>query len=72
VVAGGLHPDLRERTFRVGHMGAVCASDVLAALGAIEAGLRAVGCEVEPGAGVAAAARAFAAGVARSKDAESG
>ena len=71
VVAGGLHPDLRERTFRVGHMGAVCAGDVLAALGAIEAGLRAVGCEVEPGAGVAAAARAFAAGAARSKGAES-
>jgi alanine-glyoxylate transaminase/serine-glyoxylate transaminase/serine-pyruvate transaminase len=66
VVAGGLHPDLRECTFRVGHMGAVCASDVLAALAAIEAGLRAVGCEVEPGAGVAAAARAFGAGTSRS------
>ncbi|MEI6171355.1 MAG: hypothetical protein WCQ45_02585 [bacterium] len=72
VVAGGLHPDLRDRTFRVGHMGAVCAGDVLAAPGAIEAGLRAVGCVVGPGAGVAAAARALAAGAARSKDAESG
>jgi alanine-glyoxylate transaminase/serine-glyoxylate transaminase/serine-pyruvate transaminase len=64
VVAGGLHPDLRERTFRVGHMGAVGAGDILAALAAIEAGLRAVGCDVEPGAGVAAAAHALAVGAA--------
>jgi alanine-glyoxylate transaminase/serine-glyoxylate transaminase/serine-pyruvate transaminase len=64
VVAGGLPPDLRECTFRVGHMGAVGAGDILAALAAIEAGLRAVGCDVEPGAGVAAAARALAAGAA--------
>jgi len=66
VVAGGLHPDLRECTFRVGHMGAVCPSDIFAALGAIEAGLRAVGCEVESGAGVTAAARVLAAGTSRS------
>jgi alanine-glyoxylate transaminase/serine-glyoxylate transaminase/serine-pyruvate transaminase len=60
VVAGGLHPDLRERTFRVGHMGAVQRGDVLAALGAVEVGLRAVGMKVATGSGIAAAARALA------------
>jgi alanine-glyoxylate transaminase/serine-glyoxylate transaminase/serine-pyruvate transaminase len=59
IVAGGLHPTLRESTFRVGHMGAVCAGDVLATLGAIEAGLTAAGCRVEQGAGVAAACRSL-------------
>lgn len=62
VVAGGLHPELRESTFRVGHMGAVGADEILATLGAIEAGLRAVGCAIEPGAGVAAARRELAVG----------
>lgn len=60
VIAGGLHPDLRERTFRVGHMGAVCAGDVLATLGAIEVGLRQSGAAVEAGTGLTAAARALA------------
>ena len=60
VIAGGLHPDIRERTFRVGHMGAVRAGDILAALGAIETGLREVGMASLPGAGVAAAARTLA------------
>jgi aspartate aminotransferase-like enzyme len=49
-------------------MGAVCAGDILAALGAIETGLRTMGCEVEPGAGVAAAARVLAASVPRSSE----
>ena len=49
IVAGGLHPDARTKYFRVGHMGATGASEVLATVGAIE---RALGA---PGAGVAAA-----------------
>jgi alanine-glyoxylate transaminase/serine-glyoxylate transaminase/serine-pyruvate transaminase len=62
VIAGGLHPDIRERSFRVGHMGAVQAGDILATLGAIETGLREVGAPVEAGRGVAAAARTLAGG----------
>ena len=64
VIAGGLHPDIRERTFRVGHMGAVRAGDVLATLAAVEAGLREAGAPVEVGVGVAAAARMMAGGAA--------
>jgi alanine-glyoxylate transaminase / serine-glyoxylate transaminase / serine-pyruvate transaminase len=39
VVAGGLHPALKTKYFRVGHMGAVNVNDVTATLGAIESGL---------------------------------
>jgi alanine-glyoxylate transaminase/serine-glyoxylate transaminase/serine-pyruvate transaminase len=55
IVAGGLHPDLRDRYFRVGHMGAVNESDILATIGAIEKGLTQVGYRFEAGAGLAAA-----------------
>jgi alanine-glyoxylate transaminase/serine-glyoxylate transaminase/serine-pyruvate transaminase len=58
-VAGGLHPEIRTRTFRVGHMGAVRAADVLAAVGAIETGLRRLGHRFDIGVGVAAAQRAL-------------
>ena len=37
VLAGGLHPEIRARYFRVGHMGAARANDVLATVGAIAA-----------------------------------
>ncbi|MBI5878181.1 MAG: alanine--glyoxylate aminotransferase family protein [Chloroflexi bacterium] len=47
--------------FRVGHMGTVTASDVLATLGAIETALRALEHDVEPGASAAAALRVLAA-----------
>lgn len=39
VVAGGLHPDARTKYFRVGHMGAISANDVLATVGAVERAL---------------------------------
>jgi len=55
IVAGGLHAAIRTRCFRVGHMGAVTAADVLATVGAIEAGLAAVGYRFAPGSGLAAA-----------------
>ncbi|MBA3530662.1 MAG: alanine--glyoxylate aminotransferase family protein [Ardenticatenales bacterium] len=55
VLAGGLHPDIRTRYFRVGHMGATRANDVLATVGAIERGLQQAGAALEPGAGLAAA-----------------
>lgn len=55
ILAGGLHPEIRTRYFRIGHMGAVTASDVLTTIGAIERGLRQVGYKFEIGAGLAAA-----------------
>ena len=57
ILAGGLHPALRGRYFRIGHMGAVSAADILAAVRAIEEGLQAVGYRFEAGSGLAAAQR---------------
>ena len=54
-LAGGLHPAIRARYFRVGHMGAVTVGDVLATVAAIERSLLDLGYPVERGAGVAAA-----------------
>jgi len=54
-IAGGLHPDARAKYFRVGHMGAMKATDVLAVVGALERALAAGGHAVEFGAGLAAA-----------------
>jgi alanine-glyoxylate transaminase/serine-glyoxylate transaminase/serine-pyruvate transaminase len=61
ILAGGLHPAVRERYFRIGHMGAVNASDILATVGAIEQGLARVGYRFDPGAGLAAAQAVLAA-----------
>ena len=55
ILAGGLHPAIRAQYFRIGHMGAVSVSDILATLGAIELGLARAGYAFEPGAGLAAA-----------------
>ncbi|HEX8440915.1 alanine--glyoxylate aminotransferase family protein [Archangium sp.] len=55
VLAGGLHPELKTRYFRVGHMNVVGPGDVLATVGAVERALAAAGHRVEPGAAVAAA-----------------
>jgi len=55
VVAGGLHPAIKDKYFRVGHMGAVSPGDILATVGAIELALIDSGYEVEPGIGLAAA-----------------
>lgn len=56
VVAGGLHPDLKARTFRVGHMGwATTRPSVLeATVRAVGRGLAAVGQPVDPEAGLSA------------------
>jgi alanine-glyoxylate transaminase/serine-glyoxylate transaminase/serine-pyruvate transaminase len=59
ILAGGLHPAIKAEYFRIGHMGAVKAGDLLAAVGAIEAGLQACGYPFEPGVGVAAAQQAL-------------
>jgi alanine-glyoxylate transaminase/serine-glyoxylate transaminase/serine-pyruvate transaminase len=55
ILAGGLYPPIKAKYFRIGHMGAVSGSDVLATLGAIEQGLSQVGYKFEAGAGLAAA-----------------
>ena len=60
ILAGGLHPEIKDRYFRIGHMGAVNESDVLATVGAIETGLILARNEIEPGTGLAAAQAALA------------
>jgi alanine-glyoxylate transaminase/serine-glyoxylate transaminase/serine-pyruvate transaminase len=55
ILAGGLHPSIKAKYFRIGHMGAVNQADVLATVGAIEHGLGQVGYGFEAGAGLAAA-----------------
>ncbi len=54
ILAGGLHPEIRAKYFRIGHMGPTNMGDLLATVGAIEAGLMGCGYAFEPGAGVAA------------------
>ncbi len=55
ILAGGLHPDIKAEYFRIGHMGVTSFGDVLATIGALEAGLKAVGYAFQTGAGLAAA-----------------
>jgi alanine-glyoxylate transaminase/serine-glyoxylate transaminase/serine-pyruvate transaminase len=55
ILAGGLHPAIKDRYFRIGHMGAVNEPDILATVGATERGLAHAGHEFEAGAGLAAA-----------------
>ena len=59
-IAGGLHPELKAKYFRVGHMGAMAASDLLAVVGALERALASGGHRVDLGAGLAAAQATFA------------
>jgi alanine-glyoxylate transaminase / serine-glyoxylate transaminase / serine-pyruvate transaminase len=63
VIAGGLHPELKARYFRVGHMNAVNESDVLSTVGALERALARAGHRAASGvgAGVAAAQAALVA-----------
>jgi alanine-glyoxylate transaminase/serine-glyoxylate transaminase/serine-pyruvate transaminase len=59
ILAGGLHPSIRNEYFRIGHMGSASLSDVLAVVSAIEMALAQSGYQVEPGKGVAAAQKAY-------------
>ena len=59
IVAGGLLPPIKTQYFRVGHMGAVTAADILTTVGAIERGLVAVGHRFELGVGLTAAQAAL-------------
>lgn len=60
VIAGGLHPQAKAKYFRVGHMGAIGTSDVLATVGAIERALAKSGHRFDLGVGTAAAQAALA------------
>lgn len=60
ILAGGLYPGIKTRYFRIGHMGAVTASDILTTVGAIERGLAGAGYQFKAGAGLAAAQAALA------------
>jgi alanine-glyoxylate transaminase/serine-glyoxylate transaminase/serine-pyruvate transaminase len=62
VVARSIHPELRGRALRVGHMGACGPAEVLTTLAALERALRRLGQKVELGAGLAAAQRALVEG----------
>lgn len=55
ILAGGLHPAIKNQYFRIGHMGAVSDSDILSTVGAIEKGLAQAGYKFKPGAGLEAA-----------------
>jgi alanine-glyoxylate transaminase/serine-glyoxylate transaminase/serine-pyruvate transaminase len=59
ILAGGLHPEIRNEYFRIGHMGPNNLGDLLATIGALETGLADCGYEFEPGTGVAAAAAGY-------------
>ncbi|MGM0667415.1 MAG: pyridoxal-phosphate-dependent aminotransferase family protein [Bacteroidota bacterium] len=55
VLAGGLHPDMKNQYFRIGHMGKVTADDVLTTIAAIERALKKLNYKFEKGAGTNAA-----------------
>lgn len=59
ILAGGLLPDLKAKYFRIGHMGAVNHSDVLATIGAIESALKQCGQHFAGGSGLQAAQEAL-------------
>jgi len=61
ILAGGLHPAIRARYFRIGHMGAITSSDVLSTIGAVERGLARADYGFDLGAGLAAAQAVLAA-----------
>ncbi len=54
ILAGGLLADIKGKYFRVGHMGSVNRSDLLATIGAIETGLSNCNYPFEPGIGLRA------------------
>jgi alanine-glyoxylate transaminase/serine-glyoxylate transaminase/serine-pyruvate transaminase len=59
ILAGGLHPEIKAQYFRIGHMGVVTASDILATIGAVESGLAQAGYNFDAGTGLAAAQKAL-------------
>jgi len=60
VLAGGLHPEIKTKYFRIGHMGMSGAAEILATVGAIERGFAKAGYRFEMGAATAAAQKVLA------------
>lgn len=56
-IAGGLHPDIRAKYFRVGHMGSTNTGALLTTIAAVEGALKDAGHRFELGAGISAAQR---------------
>jgi alanine-glyoxylate transaminase/serine-glyoxylate transaminase/serine-pyruvate transaminase len=54
ILAGGLLPEMKAKYFRIGHMGSVNRSDLLATIGAIESGLKDCNYNFELGVGLKA------------------
>ena len=63
VVFSGGQGALKDKVFRIGHLGYVRELDLLAALGALEIALHKLGAAVTPGAGMVAAQQVLAAAV---------
>jgi alanine-glyoxylate transaminase/serine-glyoxylate transaminase/serine-pyruvate transaminase len=59
ILAGGLHPEIKARYFRIGHMGSISFSDILTTIAAIEISLANNGYEIELGGGVTAAIKSY-------------
>jgi alanine-glyoxylate transaminase/serine-glyoxylate transaminase/serine-pyruvate transaminase len=59
ILAGGLHPEIKNDYFRIGHMGATNISDVLGTISAVEQALHELGYEFQMGSGVQAAQKAY-------------
>jgi alanine-glyoxylate transaminase/serine-glyoxylate transaminase/serine-pyruvate transaminase len=59
VLAGGLHPEIKNEYFRIGHMGSTNLSDVLGTISAIEQAFQELGYDFEFGNGVQAAQKAY-------------
>jgi alanine-glyoxylate transaminase/serine-glyoxylate transaminase/serine-pyruvate transaminase len=59
VLAGGLHPEIKNEYFRIGHMGATHLSDVLGTVSAVEQAFIELGYEFQFGSGVQAAQKAY-------------
>jgi len=55
IVAGGLHPELKNEYFRIGHMGKITADDVITTVAAIETALKKCKYEFDEGAGLTTA-----------------
>lgn len=58
-IAGGLHPDIKGRYFRVGHMGVARDAEIRQTVSAIEAALKDAAYLIETGLGAAAAQAAY-------------
>ncbi len=59
IVAGGLLPELKDKYFRIGHMGSVDIGDLLKTIAALEVALAKTGYKFTAGAGVAAAMKEY-------------